>query len=417
MGAVRKRRSLPVWVGAVAGLVGVLGGGLLGYSAAPATAAGPSLVWEARAGACYLSWQDTDPATGASYFIVESSGHPCRLTVTDPAGAQVTDLTVTDGQAVVYPESPGTFSYSLTDLALHPFARGTVAVTQAPVPPAPGPGAVTAGGCTKSFEQRTVAGHLATYSSGWSVLNGSAAASCAGSVSALPYAATVAQDTVQVAVLDPYGITLSKSVTDVAGTPISTAAEGQAVRFDFLVANTGTVPWTVTITDPLPGLGQVVCPARTLAPQASETCTADYTVTAADAAAGKVVNTATATGTDSSGSHPSGASALSAPSTVTLSIASTPSPSPSPSPSTTPTQTQTPTAAPTAVPSPSAGSTQARTLPTTASPAPASQVGGGAVVNTGGHSVPQRPAWPWMLVAAVGVLPGAWAVRAVMRRR
>ena len=51
------------------------------------------------------------------------------------------------------------------------------------------------------------------------------------------------------------------------------------------------------MTDPLPGLSAVTCPATTLAPSATTTCTATYTATQADVDAGQIANTATVTGT------------------------------------------------------------------------------------------------------------------------
>ena len=68
----------------------------------------------------------------------------------------------------------------------------------------------------------------------------------------------------------------------------------------FLVTNTGNVTLTgVTVDDPL--VGPVSCPVTTLAPGASTTCTATYTLTQADVDAGTVDNTATVTGTPPTG--------------------------------------------------------------------------------------------------------------------
>ncbi|QOW24193.1 Ig-like domain-containing protein [Lysobacter sp. H23M47] len=73
-------------------------------------------------------------------------------------------------------------------------------------------------------------------------------------------------------------------------------AVGETITYSFLVTNTGNVTITdLVVTDPLLA-GAITCPVTTLAPGASTTCTADYTLTQADVDAGEVVNTATAGG-------------------------------------------------------------------------------------------------------------------------
>jgi uncharacterized repeat protein (TIGR01451 family) len=77
-----------------------------------------------------------------------------------------------------------------------------------------------------------------------------------------------------------------------------TVTEGDTLTYAFVATNAGTSPLTgVTISDPLPGLSALSCtPSQpaSLAPGASLSCTATYPVTAADATAGQIVNTATA---------------------------------------------------------------------------------------------------------------------------
>ena len=74
------------------------------------------------------------------------------------------------------------------------------------------------------------------------------------------------------------------------------SAAGESVAYEFVVTNTGNVTLTaITVTDVLtapagPAL-TVVCPVTTLAPAASTTCTATYTVTQADVDAGSIANT------------------------------------------------------------------------------------------------------------------------------
>ncbi|WP_329372420.1 hypothetical protein OG896_36940 [Streptomyces sp. NBC_00669] len=71
---------------------------------------------------------------------------------------------------------------------------------------------------------------------------------------------------------------------------------GTRVPYDFVVTNSGGTDLTgLTVDDPK--TGPVSCPTTTLAPGETTTCTATYTVTAADVAHGSIENTATASGT------------------------------------------------------------------------------------------------------------------------
>jgi uncharacterized repeat protein (TIGR01451 family) len=88
--------------------------------------------------------------------------------------------------------------------------------------------------------------------------------------------------------------------------PTSVSAAGDTVSYSFLVTNTGNVDLTgVTVTETVfSGTGTppvISCPPSTLAPGASRTCTATYTVTQADVNAGSVTNSATASGTPPTG--------------------------------------------------------------------------------------------------------------------
>jgi choice-of-anchor A domain-containing protein/uncharacterized repeat protein (TIGR01451 family) len=98
-------------------------------------------------------------------------------------------------------------------------------------------------------------------------------------------------------------ISLLKSSTTTAITTV-----GQQVPYLFHVANTGGVTLTnVAVTDVQTppssnaNLGPIVCPLTTLAPSASTTCTATYTVTQADLDNDGVTDTATAHGTPPAG--------------------------------------------------------------------------------------------------------------------
>jgi uncharacterized repeat protein (TIGR01451 family) len=88
-------------------------------------------------------------------------------------------------------------------------------------------------------------------------------------------------------------ITVRKSAT-----PDIFTVAGAVIRYRYLVTNTGNVALTgVGVSDGLHGLPAVGCPATTLAPHATEACTASYVTTAANLHAGRIVNVATAHGT------------------------------------------------------------------------------------------------------------------------
>ncbi|WP_195838666.1 DUF7507 domain-containing protein [Schaalia hyovaginalis] len=93
---------------------------------------------------------------------------------------------------------------------------------------------------------------------------------------------------------DPAEFTFEKTAT-----PSDDDLEiGDTITYTFTVTNTSQ--WVTlkdyTIKDELEGLSEITCPAdKTLAPGASQKCTATYKVTEADAKAEKVVNKATAT--------------------------------------------------------------------------------------------------------------------------
>jgi uncharacterized repeat protein (TIGR01451 family) len=121
---------------------------------------------------------------------------------------------------------------------------------------------------------------------------------------------------------EPAGLSAVKH----AGVPVDVNGDGltdagDTIQYTFDVTNNGSVPLTgVGVTDAK--AGSVTCPQTTLAPGASETCSADsvYTITAGDVTAGSVDNSATATGTT-----PDNTPITSAPSTT-----STPTTAPAP---------------------------------------------------------------------------------------
>ena len=97
------------------------------------------------------------------------------------------------------------------------------------------------------------------------------------------------------------------------------SAPGTPITYSYLVTNTGNVDLSaVSVTDPQMSLSAISCPSATLAPAASETCTATYTTTQADVDAGLIINTGTASGTFQTGP------AVTATSTLTIPAIDTP---------------------------------------------------------------------------------------------
>jgi uncharacterized repeat protein (TIGR01451 family) len=99
---------------------------------------------------------------------------------------------------------------------------------------------------------------------------------------------------------------------------------GNVATYRFMVVNTGNttihgIAIDETAFSGTGSLSAIDCPVTTLAPGASTTCTATYTLTTADIDAGKVTNTATATGTS-----PSGADVTSPPSSAEVTASQTP---------------------------------------------------------------------------------------------
>ena len=80
------------------------------------------------------------------------------------------------------------------------------------------------------------------------------------------------------------------------------AAVGDTIDYEYVVTNSGNVSVSnISVTDDkIPGAG-LSCPAGTIAPTESLTCTGTYTVVQADLDAGSVTNNASATGTPTGG--------------------------------------------------------------------------------------------------------------------
>jgi uncharacterized repeat protein (TIGR01451 family) len=199
------------------------------------------------------------------------------------------------------------------------------------------------------------------------------------------------------------GLSIAKSVAPATG-----ATAGDTLTYTFVVTNTGNVPLTnVTVNEATfsgTGAAPVVdvsnCSTTSgdvtdtdgvlaMQPGAVVTCTAQYEVTADDAQAGTVDNTATATGTD-----PSGNDITSQPSQAQATVVLGSSPTIPAGPSTTPTEPSTTPTTPTQSASTSA-------TPTGAAPVIPTAPTGGSVV-AGGFTV-----LPWA-VAGFGLVALAW---------
>ena len=97
------------------------------------------------------------------------------------------------------------------------------------------------------------------------------------------------------------------------------ATPGTKITYSYTVTNSGNLTLNpVKVTDPMADLSPISCLVTTLAPDASEICTATYTTTQADVDRGSITNTGTATGTPPSGP------AISAAATVTVPAIATP---------------------------------------------------------------------------------------------
>ncbi|GAA2083269.1 hypothetical protein GCM10009759_01260 [Kitasatospora saccharophila] len=204
---------------------------------------------------------------------------------------------------------------------------------------------------------------------------------------------------------DDYGLLLEKQVDDAR-----VYRPGQRATYTYTVTNTtGREVTDLAVTDDR--LTGVRCAATTLTPRdtpgAVTTCTASYTVTAADAEAGSVRNTATATGrtTERTVSSPPDEEVIA----VEPELGGTESPGPSASAS--------PSGEPTGSPSPSSpepsGSPEPPPVPSASASASASVPGpgpGGALPGTG--SAPVLP----LLAAAGLVLAGVVTLRLARRR-
>ena len=97
-------------------------------------------------------------------------------------------------------------------------------------------------------------------------------------------------DSETVNALQQGGLGLTKSAS-----PTNYSKVGDAVSYSYVVKNTGNVTLAGPFTVNDDKVGAVSCPAGSLAPNATVTCTASYTIMQADLDAGSITNHATAT--------------------------------------------------------------------------------------------------------------------------
>ena len=116
------------------------------------------------------------------------------------------------------------------------------------------------------------------------------------------------------------GISVTKTASAASG-----VTEGTAVTYTIVVRNTGNVTLrNVNVSDSLVSFSGNSGTIASLAPGATATLTYGYTVTAANVAAGAVINTATATGTAPNGATPTASDS------VTVGTQATPGTTPTP---------------------------------------------------------------------------------------
>jgi uncharacterized repeat protein (TIGR01451 family) len=224
------------------------------------------------------------------------SSDPSSVTITAPPG---------QGISVVKSASPSTFS-KVGQVITYSFLvtnTGNVTLSKVQVNDTDLPG-LSAISCPQSslapagHETCTAAYSVTRADVGRGSISNTATAQGTPPESATPFDSNPSTATVRE--VQAPSISLVKS----ASSAVYSAA-GQTIGYRFLVTNTGDVTLSkVGITDGLPGLPAISCPRSSLAPGASETCTASYVITNADVSAGQVVNTATAHGTPAGARNP-----------------------------------------------------------------------------------------------------------------
>ena len=153
----------------------------------------------------------------------------------------------------------------------------------------------------------------ATYTITQADLDGGSVTNVASASGTDPVGTTITSpdDTETVTAVQTPALTIEKSAT-----PTVFEAVDDVIDYEYVVTNTGNVTITGPITVADDKTTDEACPTGDLAPGDSLTCTASYTIVAADVTAGAVTNVASASGTD-----PNAATVTSPTDTVTVNIA------------------------------------------------------------------------------------------------
>jgi uncharacterized repeat protein (TIGR01451 family) len=251
------------------------------------------------------------PPTGPAITSAPSNATVTAIALPALGLAKSADPTTVDsvGDAVDYTFAvTNTGNVTLTGVGIHELdfsGRGTLSAIDCPTGPL-APGASV--DCTASYAVTQAdldAGSVSNTATASGTLPSGAA------VTSSPSTATVTAAT-------KAALTLVKTAD---ATTVTHA--GQKIGYRFLITNTGNVTLThVAVKEgEFSGTGQlspISCPTTTLAPQASEACTATYTVTTSDLADATLANTATVTG--SHGVDAASATVRSGPSTARVTI-------------------------------------------------------------------------------------------------
>jgi uncharacterized repeat protein (TIGR01451 family) len=245
------------------------------------------------------SVSDTATASGTSPSGPGVTSPPSAASVPVPAGPAVNIVKSATPAGAHKPGDQVTYRYTVTDTGNDTLTNVTVNDTmtapasQANLSPVSCPGTTLAPGTSMTC--------TATYTVTQADVDNGSLADSAAATATPPAGPAVGSP--QAAVLVPIPGTPALTVAKRAG-PATVSRAGQVISYSFDVTNTGnvtlrdvTVADTVTPPSDPANLSPVTCPGTPLAPGASVTCTAAYTVTQADVDHGKAGDSATATGT------------------------------------------------------------------------------------------------------------------------